>query len=151
MLSQIILFKDAEDPLLGNPHTDWEAWSNAYTSMTFEMPFDELKGIGFKASSAQALIVATAAPGLYQTGVGIFCSPAVLHAPVLDWTQAQMVYEVSINDPAGSQHPHPYRTDITDQFNTLIDAGELRYFGIASWGNGTAGPKIWCAELRVVG
>jgi hypothetical protein len=159
-ISQIVLYKNGWTPISGNPLSNWRAYSHAYSSTTFYMPFDRLKTGGAVLVSVDLLVVFRAVSPTAWNGVALFACPAqtdaanadlVTYCPYMSYFAASDV-EFSPNTPgcAGSGGgPHPCHRDLTADFNKLILDGVPYYLAIGTYGNGSNGPEVYDVELQL--
>ncbi len=163
---QIILYKNAAVPLLGNPNWDWRAnMGNAYTAMTANGYFHLWKEEKRRVHYAEVLIVATWGNPDWNGYQGVrlnACGP-LLHgvADLSDCTQIAWVAaraDSGVLEGQGTMAcagfdanpggPKPCRSVVTEKIQELIDEGRTLYLSPSSYGAG-ADLKIWDVELSI--
>jgi hypothetical protein len=160
-IEQLILYKNAQVPLEGNPSESWRPWSNAYTSQSVFMPFDTLREVRAEAREAWLLVVMQANSPSAYVGAGMFVCPALSDAintdlmntcPKSGWffmnDQAPATYTPGCLGTGPG--PHPCWIDFTDTFNRLIAAGQPLFLTLGTFGNGSNGPNVYDVELQIV-
>lgn len=165
---QIILYKSDQTPLEGNPHTDWEAWSNAYTAGTVPLRFDLMKAANQSAKQVIAQIVFRATDSMADTGVALGVCGPLTAAPSIDGGNCTELGEFAANKDGSADYtpsmstpwdatprvytgsgPRPYWADATATFNSLITNGQPKFANILTFGDGSNGPLVYAVELFV--
>jgi hypothetical protein len=128
----IILYKNSQVPLRGNPTAEWAWWEAALTASTVRFYANLLKG---KAQLAYAELVVVWNPDslLQNTGVkAVFCDDGPSNCQ-----------DLGPHFTGTGSNPVPARADITAQLRSIIADGVYKNLGFETLGNGTNGARIY--------
>ncbi len=128
----IILYKNSQVALRGNPKSDWAWWEEALTASTVRFYANLLKG---KAQLVYAELVVVWNPNTTSQSTGVkavFCDDGPSNCQ-----------DLGPRFTATGLNPVPARADITAQLRSIIAGGVYKNLGFETLGNGTNGAWIY--------
>ena len=138
--STIILYKNSQVPLQGNPQRSWAWHENALTASTQRLPADLLRGAVL--IDARAIIVWNPNTAIVRNGVILV---ACDDGPANCTTLAVLT---GVNNAANGPTPHAF--DITLRLQSIINGGVHKNLGFETLGNGTTGPLMYEVAIECV-